>query len=207
MAPKRKSKTLKEQLVAVMPTVPQVAPVLSNSNLENVLDRVIEKYSLVGLKEAIDLRETAFSEMELVSEIMRDPRFAERMEIQKKVALLESKVSAFVEDTMHLVKEKNPGYQAVKLASEVLKDHSLLKAYEDEVRAELRSLKSSEFEELEKAQNDLEDLRKTLDPMKLEADKYAAQARAHFAKAQEIAQAINPNFRFPEPKKGVPAKA
>jgi hypothetical protein len=201
---KKNGTTLSEQLAAVKPLVKQVDPVLSNSNLENIFDRVTSKLSLPGLKEAVDLREEAFNEMEIVSELMKDPRFGEKDEAERKVAKMQSLVKALVNDAIRDAEVKNPRFAALKLLSETLKDHSFIAAWETEVRTELHSIYTKEFEDLELAQMQLEELRATLDPLKAEADKYAVSARSKFAKAQEIAKAINPAFKFPEAKKAHP---
>jgi len=203
MSKKSSGKILNAQLAAIKPLVKQADPVLSNSNLENVFDRVVEKLGLPGLKEATDLRDHAFSEMERVTELMRDPRFGEKAEAERQVAVMQSKVRMLVDEAVSQAKVKNSRYEALKLLSEALKDHSFISEWEAQIRVELQSIYTKEFEDLKAAQSKLEDLRQTLDPMRKEADKYAASAREKFAKAQEIAKAINPAFKFPEPKKAV----
>lgn len=204
MAPKN-SKSLQEQLAVAKSVVPQVAPVLSNGNIENIFDRVTEKLSLGGLKEAVELREAAFSEMELVSEIMKDPRFSERKAHEQKVANLQRKVDELVNEALRDAEVKNPGFAALKLLSETLKDRSFIETWMAEARVELHQMYAKEFEDLEFAKLELEQYRTTMDPLRAEADKYAESARAKFAKAQEIAKAINPAFKFPEAKKAAVA--
>ena len=203
MAPKSKSVNSLKALGSLKTEVPQAIPLLTNSNVEDIFMKVAKKFSCEDLAEAVNLREAAFMEMEVVTEVMADPRFADRAKVEKDLADAKAALDAYVAQAIADIAIKNPFYNALKLMAKRSPDsQAIFDEWSREVENVVRAIRVDEAAALVKAQNDLEDLRKTLDPMKEEADKYATAARSKFEAAEAIAKKHGFSFKKPEPVNG-----
>jgi hypothetical protein len=196
MAPKSKTVHSLKDLGALKPEVKQAVPLLKNSDVENIFVNVAKKFSCEDLVDAVNMREEAFMQMEVVTEIMTDPRFADRAKAEAMLAKAQAALDEYVKEAMFEVETNNPRFTALKMMAKASPDaQAIFDEWKKEVESAVRAIKTDETAMLLAAQSQLEDLRKTLDPMKAEADRYAEEARQKFEAAEKIAKAHNFSFK------------
>jgi hypothetical protein len=185
-----KSKTVRtlQDLGVVKSEVKQVVPLLKNSDVENIFANVAKKFSCEDLVDAVALRDEAFMEMAVVTEIMADPRFADRAKVEATLDKAQAVIDEAVKEALHEIETNNPRYNVLKMMAQASPDaQAIFDEWRKEIENVVLSIKTDEALALELAKAELEDLRKTLDPMKADADRYAEQARQKFQKAEKIA--------------------